>query len=107
MHALVLRPYRDRETLTLRAAGDEIEATAQRIAELEAGGFVAAIDEQPPDEPSEDFGKEPENHPADEPKQKSADKMTVDELKAAIAEAGGFLPKNAKKPELIALYEAL
>mgnify|MGYP001154827472 CR=1 FL=1 len=44
MHALVTYPYRDRETLEVRYAGDSVDLTDERFAELEAAGFVSVAE---------------------------------------------------------------
>lgn len=108
MHASVVYPYRDRDTLEINYTGDSVELAAERFAELEAAGFVTAADEviceaeteEPTDKAPEDQTDEAvgEPNPAD---------MTVTELHAAIEAAGGFAPKKATKAELVKLYEAL
>lgn len=41
MHASVTYPYRDRDTFEIHYAGDSVELTAERFAELEAAGGFA------------------------------------------------------------------
>lgn len=47
MLALVTYPYRDRETLAVHLAGEEVELTDARFAELCAGGYVDIPAEKP------------------------------------------------------------
>ena len=47
MLALVTYPYRDRETLAVHLAGEEVELTDARFAELCAGGYVDVPAEKP------------------------------------------------------------
>ena len=105
MHALVTYPYRDRETLEVRYAGDSVDLTDERFAELEAAGFVSVAEvpaeDATPEEPAEEGQTEA---PADE---QSDAGMTVAELRAAIEAAGGFAPKKATKAQLTELYGAL
>ena len=83
MLAQVTYPYRDRETLAVHLAGEEVELTDARFAELCAGGYVAP---QPVD-PAAD--------------------MTAAELRAVIESKGGFAPRKATKAELHAMLAAL
>lgn len=110
MIALVTYPYRDRETLAVHYVGEEVELTDERFAELSAGGFVdlppagpAAAAEPVEDDDAEDEGDAPEQ-PAHE---KPANDMTVQQLRAAIEAAGGFVPRKATKAELAAILESL
>lgn len=113
MIALVIYPYRDRETLAVHLVGEEVELTDERFAELSAGGYV---DLQPAEpevsaEPVEDDGVEGEDVVDNEPEQpvreKPSPEMTVQQLRDAIEAANGFAPRKATKAELIAILEAL
>lgn len=109
MIALVTYPYRDRETLAVHLAGEEVELTGERFAELSAGGYV----DLPPAEPEAagDDGAEAGDGEDAQPEQPAAEKpandMTVQQLRAAIEDAGGFAPRKATKAELIAILESL
>lgn len=110
MIALVTYPYRDRETLAVHYAGEEVELTDERFAELSAGGFVDLSLAEPEvsaetveDEDGEDAVPAPEQ-PAHE---KPANDMTVQQLRDAIEAANGFAPRKATKAELIAILAAL
>ncbi|RHL21863.1 hypothetical protein [Collinsella sp. AF38-3AC] len=113
MIALVTYPYRDRETLAVHLVGEEVELTDERFAELSAGGFVDLPPAEPEvsAEPVEDDGAEGEGVVDNEPEQpaheKSANDMTVQQLRAAIEDADGFAPRKATKAELIAILESL
>lgn len=115
MHASVTYPYRDRDTFEIHYAGDSVELTAERFAELEAAGFVAAAEEpitEAPEvkteaAPEELTGAEPAEPTDEAPEEPNAADMTVSELHAAIEAAGGFAPKKATKAQLVELYEAL
>lgn len=113
MIALVIYPYRDRETLAVHLVGEEVELTDERFAELSAGGYV---DLQPAEpevsaEPVEDDGVEGEDVVDNEPEQpvreKPSPEMTVQQLRDAIEAANGFAPRKATKAELIAILETL
>lgn len=108
MHASVVYPYRDRDTLEIHYTGDTVELAADRFTELEAAGYVDAaeepISEAVAEESTEAEPEEPTDEAVGEPN--PAD-MTVTELHAAIEAAGGFAPKKATKAELVKLYEAL
>lgn len=109
MIALVAYPYRDRETLAVHLAGEEVELTGERFAELSAGGYVdlppaeseAAGDDSADDGDGEDA--QPEQPAAEKP----ANDMTMQQLRAAIEDANGFAPRKATKAELIAILESL
>lgn len=109
MIALVTYPYRDRETLAVHLAGEEVELTGERFAELSAGGYV----DLPPaeSEAAGDDGAEDGDGEDAQPEQPAAEKptndMTVQQLRAAIEDAGGFAPRKATKAELIAILESL
>lgn len=113
MIALVTYPYRDRETLAVHLAGEEVELTDERFAELSAGGHV----DLPPAEPEasaetvEDDDAEDEDVVDDEPEQPVREKpsleMTVQQLRDAIEAANGFAPRKATKAELAAILETL
>lgn len=109
MIALVAYPYRDRETLAVHLAGEEVELTGERFAELSAGGYV----DLPPAEPeaagddSAEDGDGEDAQPEQPAAEKPANDMNVQQLRAAIEDAGGFAPRKATKAELIAILESL
>lgn len=113
MIALVTYPYRDRETLAVHYAGEEVELTDERFAELSAGGFVdlPPAETEAAAEPVEDEADEGEDVVDDGPEQpaheKPAPEMTVQQLRDAIEAAGGFAPRKATKAELAAILETL
>ncbi len=113
MIALVTYPYRDRETLAVHLAGEEVELTDERFAELSAGGHVdlPPAETEAAAEPVEDDDAEDEDVVDDEPEQpvreKSSPEMTVQQLRDAIEAAGGFAPRKATKAELAAILETL
>lgn len=113
MIALVTYPYRDRETLAVHLAGEEVELTDERFAELSAGGYVDLRPAEPEvsAEPVEDDGVEGEDVVDNEPEQpvreKPSPEMTVQQLRDAIEAANGFAPRKATKAELIAILETL
>lgn len=113
MIALVTYPYRDRETLAVHLAGEEVELTDERVAELSAGGYVDLRPAEPEvsAEPVEDDGVEGEDVVDNEPEQpvreKPSPEMTVQQLRDAIEAANGFAPRKATKAELIAILETL
>lgn len=97
MIATVTYPYRDRETLEVHHTGDEVELTAERFAELSAGGYV--------DAPSQ---AEPEEHETEEPEEsEQPQEMTAAQMRAEIESRGGFAPKKATKAQLAELLESL
>lgn len=98
MLALVTYPYRDRETLAVHLAGEEVELTDARFAELSAGGYVDVPPEAPAAEP---------HAPADAAEPAPPAEMTVAELRSAIESKGGFAPRKATKAELQAMLAAL
>lgn len=117
MRATVTYPYRDRETLEVHRTGDEVELTAERLAELSAAGYVDAA-EQPaepaepdpeqagePAEPVPEKAVQPEEpaHAEHEPPRE----MTAAQLRAEIEARGGFAPKKATKAQLAELLEQL
>lgn len=113
MIALVTYPYRDRETLAVHLAGEEVELTDERFAELSAGGHVDLPPAGPEAsvEPVEDEADEGEDVLDDEPEQpvreKPSPEMTVQQLRDAIEAANGFAPRKATKAELAAILETL
>lgn len=98
MLALVTYPYRDRETLAVHLAGEEVELTDSRFAELSAGGYV----DVPPEAPAAEL-----HAPADAAEPAPPADMTVAELRSAIESKGGFAPRKATKAELRAMLAAL
>ena len=96
MLALVTYPYRDRETLAVHLAGEEVELTDARFAELCAGGYVDVPAEEPAAE--QEAAPQPVSAPVE---------MTVAELRAVIESKGGFAPRKATKAELQAMLAAL
>ena len=109
MRATVTYPYRDRETLEVHRTGDEVELTAERLAELSAAGYVDAAEQAA--EPAEP--EEPEGAEADEADEEAAEEakgvseMTAAQLRAEIEARGGFAPKKATKAQLAELLESL
>lgn len=102
MLALVTYPYRDRETLAVHLAGEEVELTDARFAELCAGGYV----DVPAEKPAEPAEPAAEQEAAPQPASAPAD-MTAAELRAVIESKGGFAPRKATKAELQAMLAAL
>ncbi len=102
MLALVTYPYRDRETLAVHLAGEEVELTDARFAELCAGGYV----DIPAEKPAEPAAPAAEQEAAPQPADPAAD-MTAAELRAVIESKGGFAPRKATKAELQAMLAAL
>ena len=102
MLALVTYPYRDRETLAVHLAGEEVELTDARFAELCAGGYV----DVPAEKPAEPAEPAAEQEAAPQPVDTAAD-MTAAELRAVIESKGGFAPRKATKAELQAMLAAL
>lgn len=102
MLALVTYPYRDRETLAVHLAGEEVELTDARFAELCAGGYV----DVPAEKPAEPAEPAAEQEAAPQPVDPTAD-MTAAELRAAIESKGGFAPRKATKADLQAMLAAL
>lgn len=98
MLALVTYPYRDRETLAVHLAGEEVELTDSRFAELSAGGYV----DVPPEPPAAEL-----HAPAAAAEPAPPADMTVAELRSAIESKGGFAPRKAAKAELQAMLAAL
>lgn len=102
MIALVTYPYRDRETLAVHLAGEEVELTDARFAELCAGGYV----DVPAEKPAEPAEPAAEQEAAPQSVDPTAD-MTAAELRAVIESKGGFAPRKATKAELQAMLAAL
>lgn len=99
MLALVTYPYRDRETLAVHLAGEEVELADARFAELCAGGYVDAPAEKPAEPAAEqEAAPQPVSAPVE---------MTAAELRAVIESKGGFAPRKATKAELQAMLAAL
>ncbi len=114
MIATVTYPYRDRETLEVHHTGDEVELTAERFAELSAGGYVDAPSQAEPEEPETeepeeseepDEQQEPETEEPEESEQPQ--EMTAAQMRAEIESRGGFAPKKATKAQLAELLESL
>lgn len=106
MIATVTYPYRDRETLEVHHTGDEVELTAERFAELSAGGYVDAPSQAEPEEHEEpDEQQEPETEEPEESEQPQ--EMTAAQMRAEIESRGGFAPKKATKAQLAELLESL
>lgn len=103
MIATVTYPYRDRETLEVHHTGDEVELTAERFAELSAGGYVDAPSKEEPEEPDEQ-----QEHETEEPEEsEQQQEMTAAQMRAEIESRGGFAPKKATKAQLAELLESL
>ena len=100
MIALVTYPYRDRETLEIHRAGEEVELSAERFTELSAAGYVDACEEPKAEEPEETEGEEGEPK-AEKPK------LTAAQMRAEIEARGGFAPKKATKDQLAKLLEQM
>ena len=87
MKVKVLKAYTDRLDAVVHLAGDVVELTGDRAAELGAGGYVevapAATDDARPD-----YGS-----------------MSYNDLKKAAKAAG--VPTTGKKADLVAALEAL
>ena len=106
MIATVTYPYRDRETLEVHHTGDEVELTAERFAELSAGGYVDAPSQEEPEEPEEP--DEQQEHETEEPEEsEQPQEMTAAQMRAEIESRGGFAPKKATKAQLAELLESL
>ena len=106
MIATVTYPYRDRETLEVHHTGDEVELTAERFAELSAGGYVDAPSQAEPEEHEEpDEQQEPETEEPEESEQPQ--EMTAAQMRAEIESRGGFAPKKATKAQLAELLASL
>ena len=103
MIATVTYPYRDRETLEVHHTGDEVELTAERFAELSAGGYVDAPSQAEPEEHDEQ-----QEHETEEPEEsEQPQEMTAAQMRAEIESRGGFAPKKATKAQLAELLESL
>ena len=100
MIATVTYPYRDRVTLEVHHTGDEVELTAERFAELSAGGYVDAPSQAEPEEHDEQ--QEPETEESEQ-----LQEMTAAQMRAEIESRGGFAPKKATKAQLAELLESL
>ena len=109
MIAIVTYPYRDRETLEVHHTGDEVELTAERFAELSAGGYVDAPSQAEPEEPEEpEEPDEKQEHETEEPEEsEQQQEMTAAQMRAEIESRGGFAPKKATKAQLAELLESL
>lgn len=106
MIATVTYPYRDRETLEIHHTGDEVELTAERFAELSAGGYVDAPSQEEPEESEEP--DEQQEHETEEPEEsEQPQEMTAAQMRAEIESRGGFAPKKATKAQLAELLESL
>lgn len=106
MIATVTYPYRDRETLEVHHTGDEVELTAERFAELSAGGYVDAPSQEEPEESEEP--DEQQEHETEEPEEsEQPQEMTAAQMRAEIESRGGFAPKKATKAQLAELLESL
>lgn len=125
MFATVTYPYRDRETYEIHRTGDTVELTPDRFAELSASGYVDAASPIDPMERADGVPEEPEGEGAEQaeadapesaPEQEEpeptpaappAQEMTAQQLRDAIEEKGGFVPKKANKAQLAELLGAL
>lgn len=106
MRATVTYPYRDRETLEVHLTGDEVELTAERLAELSAAGYVDAAEQAAePEEPEDAKTDEADEDAAKEAK--DVHEMTAAEIRAEIEARGGFAPKKATKAQLAELLRSL
>ena len=102
MRAVVTYPYRDKGTGEVRYAGEAVELTSQRYAELSSKGYVGAA--APTDTGAAETAIAPEPEPKPEP---AADDMSAAQLRAAIEAKGGFAPKKATKAQLASILETL
>lgn len=100
MRAVVTYPYRDKDTGEVRYAGEAVELTSQRYAELSSKGYVGAA------APADACAVESKPAPEPEP-EPAADDMTAAQLRAAIEAKGGFAPKKATKAQLASILETL
>lgn len=100
MIATVTYPYRDRETLEIHRAGEEVELSAERFTELSAAGYVDAREEPKAEKPEETEGEE------GEPKAEKPE-LTAAQMRAEIEARGGFAPKKATKAQLAELLEQM
>lgn len=100
MIATVTYPYRDRETLDIHRAGEEVELSAERFTELSAAGYVDAREEPKAEKPEETEGEE------GEPKAEKPE-LTAAQMRAEIEARGGFAPKKATKAQLAELLEQM
>lgn len=114
MRATVTYPYRDRETLEVHRTGDEVELTAERLAELSAAGYVDAAEQAgEPAEPAPEEPAEPDPEKAAQPEEPAQAEheppreMTAAQLRSEIEARGGFAPKKATKAQLAELLEQL
>ena len=108
MRAVVTYPYRDKDTGEVRYAGEAVELTSQRYAELSSKGYVGAAApageavEAPEPEGEPELEREPELE-----KGGAAGEMTASQLRAAIEAKGGFAPKKATKAQLASILGTL
>lgn len=102
MRAVVTYPYRDKDTGEVRYAGEAVELTSQRYAELSSKGYVGAAAPGRPG--TAETATAPDPEPKPEP---AADDMTAAQLRAAIEAKGGFAPKKATKAQLASILETL
>ena len=100
MIATVTYPYRDRETLEIHRAGEEVELSSERFTELSAAGYVDAREEPKAEKPEETEGEE------GEPKAEKPE-LTAAQMRAEIEARGGFAPKKATKAQLAELLEQM
>ncbi len=104
MRAVVTYPYTDRETGEVRYAGDAVELSDARFAELSRTGHVSrAADAEPADEAR----AEPCPGPEEEGEKAEPGEMTAAQLRAAIESKGGFAPKKATKAQLAEILGTL
>ncbi len=105
MLAVVTYPYTDRETGAVRCAGERLDLSDERFAELFKAGHVKhapALDEVPETDTPEQ--EEPAEEAAEKPR---SPEMTIAQLRAAIEAKGGFAPKKANKAQLAAILGTL
>ncbi len=108
MRAVVTYPYRDKDTGEVRYAGEAVELTSQRYAELSSKGYVGAaapaVDAGEAPEPGREPGLEKNPEPGEG---EAAGEMTASQLRAAIEAKGGFAPKKATKAQLASILGTL
>ena len=97
MKAVVVYPFKDKESGEIRYVDDHLELSEERFGELRRAGFVSLdASEQEEPEGEADPGKPEEPTKAeDDPGNK-----TAAELRAEIEAKGGFAPKRATKAQL-------
>ena len=112
MEAIVRKPYTDRLLGTVHMAGDSVDLSNERFAELKAKGFVT---EPPKDRPAAAAEAAAPAEPEEAASAPVGDRlpagdielMTVQELVSYIGRMGGTAPSKAKKAELVEIAKGL